>query len=88
MMNKIGEEFTGVISGVADWGIYVQEEDTLADGMIKLSSIKGDYFEHEAGKYRIKGKQTGKIYRLGDEVRVKLIRADKDDRQLDFELVQ
>jgi ribonuclease R len=88
MMNKIGEEFTGVISGVADWGIYVQEVDTLADGMVKLSSIKGDYFEHQASKYRIKGKETGKIYRLGDEVKVKLLRADKDERQLDFELVQ
>jgi len=88
MMNKIGEEFTGVISGVADWGIYVQEVDTLADGMVKLSSIKGDYFEHQASKYRIKGKDTGKIYRLGDEVKVKLLRADKDERQLDFELVQ
>jgi len=87
MMNKIGEEFTGVISGVADWGIYVQEQDTLADGMVRLSSIKGDFFEHEASKYRIKGKQTGKIYRLGDEVKVKLLRADKDERQLDFELV-
>ena len=88
MMNKIGEEFTGVISGVADWCIYVQEVDTLADGMVKLSSIKGDYFEHQASKYRIKGKETGKIYRLGDEVKVKLLRADKDERQLDFELVQ
>jgi len=88
MMNRIGEEFTGVISGVADWGIYVQEENTLADGMVKLSSIKGDFYEHEANKYRIKGKETGKIYRLGDEVKVKLIRADKDERQLDFELVQ
>jgi ribonuclease R len=87
MMNKIGEEFNGVISGVADWGIYVQEQDSLADGMVKLSSIKSDYFEHEAKKYRIKGQKTGKVYRLGDEVRVKLVRADKDDRQLDFELI-
>lgn len=87
MMNKVGEEFAGVITGVADWGIYVQEQDTLADGMVKLSSIKSDYFEHEAKKYRIRGQKTGKIYRLGDEVRVKLVRADKDDRQLDFELV-
>lgn len=88
MMNHIGEEFTGVINGVADWGIYVQEQDTLADGMVRLASIKGDFFEHEAKQYQIKGKQTGKVYRLGDEVKVKLIRADKDERQLDFELVQ
>ena len=87
MMNKIGEEFEGIISGVADWGIYVQEQGSLADGMVKLSSIKGDFFEHEKSKYRIKGQKTGKIYRLGDEVKVKLIRADKDERQIDFELV-
>ena len=88
LANKIGEEFDGVITGVTDWGIYVQEKETLADGMVRLSSIKSDYFEHEASKYRIKGKKTGKVYRLGDEVRVKLLRADKDERQLDFELIK
>jgi ribonuclease R len=88
MMNKIGEEFDGVITGVTDWGIYVQEEGSLAEGMIKLSSIKSDYFEHEASKYRVRGRKTGKVYHLGDPVRVKLIRADKDERQLDFELVE
>jgi ribonuclease R len=87
LMNRIGEIFEGVITGVTDWGIYVQEKNTLADGMVRLSSIKSDYFEHEALKYRIKGQKTGKVYRLGDEVKVKLIRADKDERQLDFELV-
>ena len=86
LMNRIGEEFDGVITGVTDWGIYVQESNSLADGMVRLSSIKSDYFEHEAKKYRIKGQNTGKVYRLGDAVRVKLLRADKDERQLDFEL--
>ncbi|USN88072.1 MAG: ribonuclease R [Candidatus Nomurabacteria bacterium] len=87
LMNKIGETFEGVITGVTDWGIYVQEKNTLADGMVRLGSIKSDYFEHEASKYRIKGQKTGKVYQLGDEVKVKLTRADKDERQLDFELV-
>jgi ribonuclease R len=87
LMNKIGEIFDGVITGVTDWGIYVQEKGSLADGMVRLSSIRSDYFEHEAKKYRIKGKKTGKTYRLGDEVKVKLLRADKDERQLDFELI-
>jgi ribonuclease R len=87
MLNKVGQEFNGIITGVTDWGIYVQEQDSLAEGMVRLSTIKGDYYEHEAKKYRIKGKQTGKVYRLGDEVRVKLVRADKDERQLDFEMV-
>ncbi len=88
MMNKVGEEFNGVITGVTDWGIYVQEEGSMAEGMIKLASIKSDYFEHEAKKYRVKGQRTGKIYHLGDPIRVKLVRADKDERQLDFEIVE
>ena len=88
MLNKVGEEFDGIITGVADWGIYVQESGSMAEGMVKLSSIKSDYFEHEAKKYRIKGQRTGKIYRLGDEVKVKLVRADKDEKQLDCELVE
>ncbi len=88
MMNRVGETFKGVITGVADWGIYVQEQDSLSEGMVRLATIKSDYFEHEAKKYRIKGQRTGKTYRLGDEVTVKLTRADKDERQLDFELIE
>lgn len=88
MLNKVGEEFAGVITGVTDWGIYVQEQDSLAEGMVRLATIKSDFFEHEAKKYRIKGQRTGKVYHLGDPVRVKLVRADKDERQLDFELVE
>ena len=87
MLNKGGQEFDGVITGVTDWGIYVQEQGSLAEGMVRLATIKGDYFEHEPSKYRIKGQKTGQTYRLGDPVRVKLTRADKDERQLDFELV-
>ena len=87
MLNKVGQEFDGVITGVTDWGIYVQEQGSLAEGMVRLATIKGDYFEHEPSKYRIKGQKTGQTYRLGDPVRVKLTRADKDERQLDFELV-
>jgi ribonuclease R len=87
MLNKVGQEFNAVITGVTDWGIYVQEQDSLAEGMVRLATIRGDYFEHEATKYRIRGRKTGKVYRLGDEVRVKLVKADKDERQLDFEIL-
>jgi ribonuclease R len=55
--------------------------------MVRLASIKSDYFEHEASKYRIKGQKTSKTYQLGDPVKVKLIAADKEARQLDFELI-
>ena len=87
MVNHVGEEFDAVITGVADWGIYVQEQDSLSEGMIRLATIKGDYWEHEAAKFRVRGKKTGEIYRLGDPVRVKLVRADAEERQLDFEMI-
>jgi VacB/RNase II family 3'-5' exoribonuclease len=86
LMNRIGETFEGVITGVTDWGIYVQEASCMADGMVRLATI--NYFEHEASKYRIKGQKTGRTYSLGDKVMVKLTRADKDERQLDFELIE
>ncbi len=87
MMDKVGQEFTGVITGVSDWGIYVAEKNSMSEGMVKLASIKGDYFVHESAKYRVKGERSGKIYRLGDEVQVKLTRADMEERQIDFELI-
>ena len=87
MINHVGETFDGVITGVADWGIYVQEQTTLSEGMVRLGSLKDDFFTHEARSYHVKGQKSGKIYRLGDAVKVKLIRADKDERQLDFEII-
>jgi len=87
MVNHVGEEFDAVITGVADWGIYVQEQNSLSEGMIRLATIKGDFWTHEATKYRVKGQKTGKVFRLGDEVHVKLVRADAEERQLDFEMI-
>ena len=88
MMDKIGQEFDGVITGVTDWGIYVEDKESRSEGMVRLSSIRGDFFEHEGSKYRVKGKKSGKTYSLGSEVRVKLIRADMEERVIDFELVK
>lgn len=87
MQDRVGQEFDGLITGVTDWGIYVEEKDSRSEGMVRLASIKGDFFTHEPAKYRIKGSRTGKIYTLGDTVRVKLVRADAEERLIDFELV-
>ena len=87
MLDKVGQEFDGVITGVSDWGIYVAEAESMAEGMVRLGSIKGDYFNHEASKYRVKGEKKGTTYSLGQEVRIRLTRADLEERQLDFELV-
>jgi ribonuclease R len=86
MMDKVGQEFTGVITGVTDWGLYVEEKESKAEGMVRLASIKGDFFTVEAGKYRVKGQKTGITYALGTEVKVKLTRADLEAKQMDFEM--
>ena len=88
MAPKVGEIFTGVVTGVTDWGIYVEEKESKAEGMVKLSSLRHDYFLNQAGKYAVKGERTGETYRLADEVKVKLVRTDLEERQLDFELVK
>ncbi len=87
MQDKVGQTFQGIVTGVSDWGIYVEEKESKSEGMIRLASIKTDYFEHIASKYCVKGQRTGKIYRLGDEVKVKLLRADMEERQIDYELL-
>lgn len=87
MLDKVGQEFDGVITGVTDWGLYVEEKNSKAEGMVRLGSLRGDFFVNEAGKYRIKGQKTGKTLTLGQEVRIKLTRADAEERQLDFELL-
>jgi len=88
MADKIGQEFTGVITGVTGWGIYVEEKDSKCEGMIKLASIRFDYFDYFAEKYMVKGKKTGTIYRLGDEIKIKLTRADMEERQIDYALIR
>jgi ribonuclease R len=86
MQERVGQTFDALITGVTDWGIYVEEKHSKAEGMVRLASIKSDYFAHDPKKYRVKGEKTGKSYELGQTVRVKLVRADLEERQLDFEL--
>jgi ribonuclease R len=88
MMDKVGQDFDGIITGVTDWGIYVEDKESRSEGMVRLSNIKGDFFEHDAKKYRVKGARSGKTYTLGSEVRIRLTRADMEERVLDFELVK
>jgi len=88
MSERIGQEFDGIVTGVTSWGIYVEEKESKCEGMIKLASIRFDYFEHIPEQYMVKGQKTGTIYRLGDTVRIKVIRADLDERQIDYQLVR
>ena len=88
MQDKVGQEFVGHISGLTEWGMYVEIEPTHIEGMIALRSIKSDFFEFDEKLYRIKGRRTRKVYRLGDEVRIRVSNTNLEQRMLDYELVE
>ena len=87
MQEHLGEEYDGHISGLTEWGMYVEIEPTHIEGMVSLREIKTDFFVFEEEKYLLRGRRTHKVYRLGDPVRIRVSRANLDQRLLDFELV-
>lgn len=87
MKEHIGEVYDGTISGVTEWGIYVELNENKCEGMVSLRTIKGDYFMYDEKNFRIVGRKTHKSYRLGDTVTVKISKADLIKKQLDFELI-
>ena len=84
LAGRIGETFDAVISGVTDRGLYVEEQTTHADGMIRIKDVGDDYFEYDEKHYRLVGKRTGKAYQLGDPIKVKLTAARLAEKELDF----
>lgn len=87
MQDKVGEIFSGVISGVSEFGMFVELEDNKCEGMIRLRSLSDDFYHFDPDNYAIEGKRTGKIYQIGDELTIRVKRADLVKKQLDFELV-
>ncbi|SKB51267.1 ribonuclease R [Salegentibacter holothuriorum] len=87
MQDHQDKEFVGVISGVTDFGIFVEIVDNKCEGMIRLRDIKGDHFDFDTDNYAIVGRKTKKVYQLGDEVIVKVKNADLVKRHLDFTLI-
>ncbi|MEI6843132.1 MAG: RNB domain-containing ribonuclease [bacterium] len=84
MQNHIGEIFDGTITGVTDWGIYVEDKETKCEGMVKLRDLSDDYYELDEKNYTLKGQRTGKKYTLGDTVKYKVVSADMEKRVLDY----
>ncbi|MEX1189559.1 MAG: ribonuclease R [Bacteroidia bacterium] len=88
LKDRIGESFKGVISGVTEWGIFVELVENKCEGLIRLRDIEDDYYFFDEESFSIIGKQNKKRYRLGDDVVVQVKRADLVKKQLDFSLVQ
>jgi len=87
MMDKIGEEFDGIISGVTSFGIFVELAEIYVDGLVHITALGKDYYHFDAGKHRLTGERTRQTFRLGDPVRVKVAKVNLDEAKLDFELV-
>jgi ribonuclease R len=86
MHDKVGEDFSGVISGVAGFGFFVELTDVFVEGMIALRDLKDDYYVYDDIHHQLKGQRTGKVFRLGDVVEVKLASVSLDDRRISFSL--
>jgi ribonuclease R len=88
MQDKLGEEFSGIISAVTSFGFFVELKDIFIEGLVHISNLDKDYFHYDPIGYRLEGERTGKTYRLGDSVRVLVARVDLDERKIDLELVK
>ncbi len=87
MEDKIGTEWDGIISGVTDWGIYVELEENKIEGMVALRDMSDDFYAFDNESYAVIGHRSGRRFTLGDMVRIRIKRADLARKQLDFEMV-
>ena len=87
MTERLGQTFDGVISGVTEWGLYVELNENKCEGMIPIRDLDDDYYEFDEKNYCLRGRRKNRIYSLGDAITVKVARANLEKKQLDFALV-
>ena len=88
MKDKIGEIFPGVISGITDWGLYVELDDNKCEGLVPIRELDDDFYIFDEKNYCLTGRHSHKTYQLGENVKVEIIRANLEKKQLDFKLVE
>jgi ribonuclease R len=86
MLDKVGEVYDGIVSSVTSFGIFVELRDIFVEGLVHVTALHNDYYHFDPAGHRLRGERTGQVYRLGDTLRVKVVRVNLDDRKLDFEL--
>lgn len=88
MSDKLGEEFDALVTGVVDFGLFVQVKGIQVDGLVHVSALGADYFSRDRSGFRMVGSRGGRTFRLGDHLRVRLINVIIDERKIDFELAE
>ncbi len=87
MTQHVGNEYKGIVSGVAKWGLFVTIEENGAEGLVHISKLGEDYFKFVEKEYKIVGEKTGKVFRLGDEITIRVAGANMEEKKMDLELV-
>jgi ribonuclease R len=88
MKRHLGDEFEGVIGGVTNFGIFVEINELLVEGLVRMRDLADDYYLFDEKHYALRGRSRGKIYRLGDHVRVKVVAVNPAEREIDFAIVK
>ena len=88
MQDKLGEEFTGMITGVTTFGIFVQLQELFVEGLVHITDLGADYFQFDEARHELRGERTGKRYQLTDKVNVQVVRVDLETRKIDLRLAQ
>lgn len=86
MLERVGEVFEGRINAVTGFGLFVLLDEVFVEGLVHVTSLSNDYYQHDPIHHRLRGERSGHIYRLGDRIRVRLIQVNLDERKIDFEL--
>jgi ribonuclease R len=88
MQDKMGQIFDGIVSGLTEWGIYVEVVENKCEGMVSIKGIGDDFYEFDEEEYRIVGRHTGRVFEIGDTVKIEVVNANLSRRQLDYKLVE
>jgi ribonuclease R len=88
MKDRVGETFPGVITAVTGFGLFVELKDIYVEGLVHVTALPGDYYHFDPVHHRLAGERSGRSFRLGDSVEVKVMRVDLDERKIDFELAE
>jgi ribonuclease R len=87
LLDKIGQEFEGLVSGVSKWGIYVEIIGNKCEGMVRLQDLDDDFYYLDEENYQVIGQRYGNQYKLGDKVNIRVKKIDLSKKQMDFEMI-
>ncbi|MEE8365319.1 MAG: ribonuclease R [Gammaproteobacteria bacterium] len=88
LQKHIGQQFSGIVTGVTSFGLFVQLEDLLIDGLVHVTALKRDYYQFDPIRHRLVGEMTKRSYQLGDRLQVEVARVDMEERKIDFDLIK